>query len=163
MTTIEYQDSDIIILYPYTFTGERDMYVRQLHPFWSQSSPSDYKLLVDRVTRKVLQASNEYYLAKYAAIESSLIGDVLILGGGLQTLDAFLVTGTNWKWVEINSYLASIVPANGTMHEGDANDLDFLATLGTFDTILVDFPVNNSLTDYSSLLNPGGTVIYFTL
>lgn len=163
MTTIEYQDRDIIVLYPYTFTGERDMYVRQLHPFWSQSSPGDYKLLVDRITRKVLQASNEYYLAKYEALEPSLTGDVLILGSGLQTLDAYLVTGSSWKWVEINSYLASIIPVNGTMHEGDANDLEFLATLGTFDTILVDFPVSNPLTDYSSLLNVGGTIIYFTL
>lgn len=162
--TILHQDEDIIVVSPYTYTGQRDIYIKTLHPYWSQSIiGNDYKILINRQDRRLIGATNEFYLEAYAAIETSLVGDVLILGAGLQLLDGFLVTGSSWLWIEQNAYLASIAPANGTIQQGNANDVDWLATLGTFDTVLVDFSPDHPIKDYDSLLNIGGSVIYFQI
>lgn len=164
--TIEYQDREIILLNPYTYDGVPDgiFFKRFLPHHWNGSTIGDpYKVLWDRQGKFPIQITNEIYEAKYAAIETSLIGDVLILGAGLQTLDSYLTTGTSWKWIEKNSYLAAITPTNGTIYEADANDIDFLITLGTFDTILIDCPLDDNLKDYTVLLNPGGTIINFQI
>lgn len=160
MMSILYQDKEIILFHPYTWNGKPDgIYLKQDHFSWSKSTiGTDYKLLLDKTDCSVIQISNEYYNDKYAAIEPSLIGDVLILGAGLQTLSTYLSTGTSWKWVERNPYLAALVPSVGTMHEGDAEDQNFVDSLGTFDTILIDFK-RTKLVDYDSLLNPGGSII----
>lgn len=162
--TVSYQDTDIILLHPYTWTGDADKkYLKTKHFSWMMSTVgNDYKVLLNRFDRSIIQITNEFYLDRYAAVEPSLTGDVLILGGGLQMLDALLVTGSSWKWVENNPYLASILPSNGTMHEGDADDIDFLATLGTFDTILIDYPFKGRK-DYGSIMNVGANIIEFKL
>lgn len=159
--TIEYQDSEIIILNPYTWTGVPDgFYIKKnASPIFLQAVIGDpYKVLLDRASKSIIEATTPFYLDAYQLIEPSLIGDVLILGSGIQLLDQFLATGSSWKWVEKNSFLASLVPVNGIVYEGDAEDMAFLATLGTFDTILIDFR-QTQLNDYSSLLNIGGTII----
>lgn len=164
--TVSFQDSDIILLHPYNYDGEPDrLYIRRIEaPYWNGATiGNDYKVLLDRAKKSIIQISNEFYDAAYAAIEPSLVGDVLILGAGLQTIDPMLVTGTSWTWVEKNPYLASLTPVNGTIYEGDANDLEFLASLGPFDTILIDFPRDENFVDYDFLLNPGGTIIYFQI
>lgn len=163
--TVLYQDTDIILLDPYTWTGEADKkYLKVKHFSWMMSTVgNDYKVLLNRLDRSVIQITNEFYQDRYSTLEPSLTGDVLILGAGLQTLDAMLVTGSSWKWVEINPYLASIIPSNGTIHEGDAEDIDFLQSLGsTFDTILIDFPIKERM-DFSSIMNVGANIIYFKL
>ena len=157
---IEFQDSDIIILSPYTYKGYEDGIYFKIHdPVWSMSViGDDYKVLLNRSDYTLIETNNEYYREKYLAIESLLTGDVLILGAGLQILDTYLTTGSSWKWVEKNAYLASFNPVNGTIHEGNAEDEAFLATLGTFDTILLDFK-KTKLVDYDSLLNIGGSIV----
>lgn len=162
MIEVHYQDKYIILLHQYEWTGKPDgVYFKYSHPTWGSSTVGGiYKALFERNAMQLIQISNEHYQNQYAAVEPLLIGDVLILGGGLQELGNYLSTGTSWKWVENHPYLASFVPIVGTMHEGDAEDIDFLTTLGTFDTILIDFK-QTQLNDYSSLLNPGGTVIEF--
>jgi hypothetical protein len=163
MMDILYQDTDIIIVDPYTFSGNKDIYIKTLHPYWSQSVVgNDYKLLIKRKNHRLITATNEFYQAAYSAIEPSLTGDVLIIGAGLQIIDPMLVTGTSWKWVEINPYLASINPSNGTIHEGDGTDIDFLATLGMFDTIFVDIYLPNRI-DFASIMNVGANIIYMTI
>ena len=159
--TIEHQDSEIILINGYEWTGEPDgVYLKRRHYSFAFSTIGNtYRVLLHRNKKGVIQISNEYHDLRYQTIETSLVGDVLILGMGLATIDQFLVTGTSWKWVENNSWLyANVSVTNGTKHFGSAEDMEFLATLGTFDTIFIDFPQtwNN---DYSSLLNIGGTVI----
>lgn len=163
---IAYQDKHIILMHPYNYDGEPDrvFFHRFLPHHWNGSTVGNaYKVLWDRAGKYPIQITNEIYETKYAAIEPSLIGDVLILGAGLQTIDAYLVTGNSWTWVEKHPYLAALVPSNGTIYEGDANDIDFLATLGLFDTILIDCPLDDNIKDYTVLLNPGGTIINFQI
>lgn len=160
MIEITHQDKEIIYIEEYEWTGEPDgVYFKINDPMWAHSTIGNlYPVLLDR-KRTVIVIKNEYYSNAYAAIEPQLTGDVLILGMGLALLDPHLTTGTSWKWVDRNSFLISYITIfNGTKHEGDAEDMDFLTTLGTFDTILIDFK-QTQINDYSSLLNIGGTVI----
>lgn len=161
--TIEHQDRDIILFNPYTYTGALNgdgLYIKRHLQQWNGSVVNDdYKVLFSRPDQAVIQIVNEFYGSVYQAIEPSLVGDVLILGMGLAHLDMYLTTGSSWKWVEINNWLANnIVVNNGTVHEGDAEDEEFIASLGTFDTILIDFP-QTQLNDFEQHLNMGGTII----
>ena len=163
MTTLIHQDTDIIYL-DYTFREEPDgAYFKLPHYTWMSSVYGDnYPVLMDR-DKHLIEIDNEYWQSKYSDIEASLTGDVLILGLGIAILDQFLVTGSSWKWVENNAWLAAnIVPVNGTVHEGDASDMDFLATLGTFDTILIDFPLDKRM-DWATIGNVGYNVIEMRL
>lgn len=163
---IEHQDTEIIIINPYTWEGEPDgIYFKIESPMWCGSIVgNDYRVMLKRHNYNLIQIENDFYTSRYQAIETSLTGDVLILGMGLATLDQFLITGSSWKWVEINDWLvANVVPANGTVHQGDANDITFLETLGTFDTILIDFPRTDIRVDYTPILNVAANVIEMKL
>lgn len=164
--TIEYQDSDIIILDSYEWTGSPDgIYFKSHLMIWEMSTVGNtYRVLLRRNKKTLIQVENEFYQSKYQAFEPNLVGDVLILGLGLGTINPYLTTGTSWKFVDKNTYLISdfAISAGRSKHQGDAEDMVFLATLGTFDTIMIDFP-QTQLNDYSSLLNIGGTIIEFKL
>jgi hypothetical protein len=158
---VTHQDKEIIYIEQYTWTGEPDgIYIKINHPMWAHNIEGDICQLLLNRNRTIIVIHNQYYSNAYLAIEPSLIGDVLILGKGLGVIDAHLTTGSSWKWVERNDYLCNVFPApvNGTVHQGDAEDIDFLTTLGTFDTIFIDF-MQTKINDYSSLLNPGGTIV----
>lgn len=160
-----YQDSDIIFLDQYEYTGSKDnIYLKVKHYSWMMSTIGGfYKVLLNRNDRSLIYIGNEYYAAKYQAIEPSLVGDVLILGMGLAILDSYLVTGTNWVWVEKSDWLYNnITPANGTKAFGDAEDIDFLATLGTFDTILIDHTRTKRM-NFASIMNVGANIIEMTI
>lgn len=161
------QDSEVILLDQYEWTGNADgIYLKTPHYTWMESNIGGlYKVLLNRIDRSLIYIANEHTIAKYAAIEPSLVGDVLILGMGLALLDSYLTTGTNWQWVEKNELLYdTVTPVNGSVARGDAEDEDLLTFLGTFDTILIDFPKSNDkIIDYTPYLNPGGTIIEMRL
>lgn len=161
------QDSDIIILDQYEYTGNADkIYFKSHHFSWCMSTVGNlYKVLMQRSDYSIIYIANEYYESRYQAIEPQLVGDVLILGMGLAILDAFLTTGNSWVWIENNEWLYNnITPANGTKARWDAEDEKLFDLFGTFDTILIDFPqTNGKLVDYTQYLNPGGNVIEMKL
>lgn len=166
MITVEHQDREVIILNPYTWTGEADgIYLKTPHYTWMDSVVgNDYKVLLRRFDGTVIYIDNEYYRLKYQNIEPQLVGNVLILGMGFALLDPYLVTGTDWVWVENNQWLFdNVTPTNGSKVFGDAEDELFLTTMlptPTYDTILIDFDLSNDKhTDYDQLLNMGGTII----
>lgn len=164
---ILHQDTDIILLNLYEWTGEPDgIYLKARHYSWMMSTiGNQYRVLLDRKDKRVIQIENEFYSAAYLAIEPSLVGDVLILGLGLATLSNHLTTGSSWLYVEKNEWLYNNISGlPGTKVLGDAEDETFLATLGLFDTILIDFPRSNEKKiDYEAYLNVGGTVIEMTI
>lgn len=165
MINITYQDSDLIFVAAFPCSAKADgIFFKFYYAYlWSNSIIGDsYPCLFDR-NKNLIVSKNEYYQDRYSSIEASLTGDVLILGIGLAVIDQYLATGSSWKWVDNNQWIIdNITPLNGTTHLGDANDIQFLETLGTFDTILIDYPFTQ-LVDYSSILNVGGTIIEFKL
>ena len=159
-----HQDKNIIIVDDYENTTYPDgVFFKVFDARWMESPVAGlYRALFNR-NKSLIQIRNEWYGSRYAAIEPSLTGNVLILGLGLAHLDDYLTTGTSWVWVENNQWLVdNVIPVNGTVIQADAENLELMvdagAASGGYDTILVDF-AETQINDYSSLLAFGGTVI----